>query len=93
MGGSEGESRVPAVVSDASSMISPELAERSSRKKCDGQSIRWIAFPREVAPSKPRPNVTRDPNRTSDQTVPRQNRFGTRASLVKMRQKFDVSSG
>jgi len=35
MGGSQGESRVSAVASDASSMVSPELAEQSSRKKCN----------------------------------------------------------
>jgi hypothetical protein len=35
MGGSEGESRVSVVGSDASSMLSPELVERSSRKKRD----------------------------------------------------------
>jgi hypothetical protein len=33
------ESRVSAVGADASSMLSPELAERSSRKKCDRSSI------------------------------------------------------
>ena len=33
MGGSEGESRVWSVGSDASSMVSPELAEPSSQKK------------------------------------------------------------
>jgi hypothetical protein len=33
MGGSESESRVSAVGSDPSSMLSPELVERSSRKK------------------------------------------------------------
>jgi hypothetical protein len=33
MGGSEGESRVSAVGSDAFPMLSPELAKRSSRKK------------------------------------------------------------
>jgi hypothetical protein len=41
MGGSEDESRVSAVGSDASSMLSPELAKRSSRKKkCNCKSIR-----------------------------------------------------
>jgi len=36
MEGSEvDESRVPAVGGDASSLLSPELEERSSRKKCD----------------------------------------------------------
>jgi len=37
MGGSEDESRVSAVGSDASSMLSPELAKRSSRKKMQSQ--------------------------------------------------------
>jgi hypothetical protein len=40
MGGSEDESRVSAVGSDASSMLSPESAKRSSRKKSNCKSIR-----------------------------------------------------
>jgi hypothetical protein len=51
MGGSEDESRVSAVGSDASSMLSPELAKRSSRKKnAIANQYEWTAFGREMTP-------------------------------------------
>ena len=51
MGGSEDESRVSAVGADASSMLSPELAKRSSRKKMQSQiNTNAPAFGREMAP-------------------------------------------
>jgi hypothetical protein len=51
MGGSEDESRVSAVASDASSMLSPELATRSSRKKMQSLiNTNAPAFGREMAP-------------------------------------------
>jgi hypothetical protein len=51
MGGSEDESRVSAVGSDTSSMLSPELAKRSSRKKkAIANQYEWTAFGREKTP-------------------------------------------
>ena len=69
MGGSEDESRVSAVGSDASSMLSPELAKRSSRKKMQSQintngqhsDGKWLLDQE--------PTNIRDPNRTPNQTV------------------------
>jgi hypothetical protein len=69
MGGSEDESRVSAVGSDASSMLSPELAKRSSRKKnAIANQYEWTAFGREMTPRSDPTNI-RDPNRTPNQTV------------------------
>ena len=69
MGGSEDESRVSAVGSDASSMLSPELAKRSSGKKMQSQintngphsDGKWLLDQE--------PTNVRDPNRTPNQTV------------------------
>jgi hypothetical protein len=75
MGGSQSESRVSAVASDASSMLSPELTERSSRKKnVIANRYEWTTFGREVTP-----------DQAQDE-----NRFSARGSFEKMRQKFDA---
>src|SRR5258705_5919709 len=51
MGGSEDESRVSAVGSDASSMLSPELAKRSSRTaNAIANQYEWTGFGREMTP-------------------------------------------
>jgi len=66
MGGSQGESRVSAVAAAASSMLSPELAERSSQKKdVIANQYEWTTFGREVT-RRSGPTNIQDPNRTSD---------------------------
>jgi hypothetical protein len=90
MGGSEDESRVSAVGSDASSMLSPELAKRSSRKKCNRKSIR-IDRIRTGNGSSIR---TR---RTSEIQIEHQTELSqdetdlARGSFAKMRQKFNAA--
>ena len=70
MGGSEDESRVSAVGSDASSMLSPELAKRSSRKM---QSLINTNGPHSDAKwlLDQEPTNIRDPNRTPDRNCRR----------------------
>jgi hypothetical protein len=91
MGGSEDESRVSAVGFDASSMLSPELAKRSSGKKMQSQintngphsDGKWLL---ESGPDEhPRSKSNTEPN------CRRMNRVSARGSFAKMRQKFNAA--
>jgi hypothetical protein len=72
-------------------MLSPELAERSSRKNVIANQYEWTTFGREVT-RRSRPTNIQDLNRTSDGIVAERNRFSARGSFAKMRQKFDAST-
>jgi hypothetical protein len=92
MGGSEDESRVSAVGSDASSMLSPELAKRSSRKKnAIANQYEWTAFGREMTP---RSGPDEHP-RSKSNTKPncrKMKQICARGSFAKMRQEFNAAS-
>jgi len=51
------ESRVSAVGADASSMLSPELAEQSSQKNAIANQYKWAAIGHKVAPRPEPPDI------------------------------------